>query len=162
MKFVESNKPGFDIINIMPAVVLGRNELTTSVESFASGTNRYPLNVARGIDNTVKPLTAVVHVNDVAALHVLALNPDVKGNQNFIASAENVDWNDVSGIVMKKFPEAVEKGLLPLGGKIDGLKANFDGSKAQVAFGIKWIGFEEQLKDLTGHYLEILESEGSA
>jgi hypothetical protein len=87
MKFVESSKLGFDIINILPAVILGRNEMTTSLDSFSSGINRYPLNVARGIENNATPLTATVHANYCAALHVLVLNPDVEGNQDFITAS---------------------------------------------------------------------------
>ena len=136
--------------------------MTTSLDSFSSGTNRYPLNIARGIDNTATPLTATVHVNDCAALHVLVLNPDVKGNQDFVASAEDVNWDDVNGIAKRDFPQAVEKGLLPMGGRIEGLKAKIDASKTQAAFGIKWIAFEEQLRSVFGHYLEVLANEGSA
>jgi len=102
MKFVENNQPGFDIINIFPAAILGRNEMSTSLDSFSSGTNRYPLNGARGIENNATPLTATVHVNDCAAVHVLVLNSDIKGNQDFIASAGDVNWDDVNGIAKRE------------------------------------------------------------
>jgi len=48
-----------------------------------------------------------------------------------------------------------EKGLFPLGGKIEA-------SKTQAAFGIKWIAFEEQLRSVLGHYLAVLANERSS
>jgi hypothetical protein len=73
-----------------------------------------------------------------------------------------VDWDDVNGIAKRDFPQAVEKGLFLLGGKIEGLKAKIDASKTRAAFGIKWIAFEEQLRSVFGHYLEVLTNEGSS
>lgn len=59
-------------------MILGRNELSTSISDFSSGTNRYAMNIALGIDAPAPMLGATVHVNDAALLHVLALDEKVK------------------------------------------------------------------------------------
>jgi hypothetical protein len=69
-KFLTATRPRFDIVHILPAVILGRNELATSTEYFKSGTNRYVLNIALGIDAAAPMLGASVHVDDVGLLHV--------------------------------------------------------------------------------------------
>lgn len=53
----------------------------------------------------------MIHMNDVAKLHILALDPSVKGHQNFIAGSGGVAgqvWGDAIEIVNQQFPEAVE------------------------------------------------------
>ncbi|KAK9318898.1 hypothetical protein V1517DRAFT_349577, partial [Lipomyces orientalis] len=50
-QFSDENKPGFDVIHVLHSVILGRNELSTTVSDFASGTDRYVINIARGIDS---------------------------------------------------------------------------------------------------------------
>lgn len=158
-KFLQQTKPTFDIVHILPAVILGRNELVTSTSDFSSGTNRYVMNIALGIDAPAPMIGAAVHVNDVALLHVQALNEKVKvgetGVSNYIASGGSVRWSDVSGIIEKNFGKEDFK----LGGKMDTREAKFDTSETEKAFGTKWVGFEEQVKSVVGHYLELKAAE---
>jgi hypothetical protein len=64
IKFIAETKPGFDLINILPPVILGKNELITSSSSMATaGTNRYIINIITG--ETQPPVYTVsgsVHV----------------------------------------------------------------------------------------------------
>lgn len=63
MAFVSETKPGFDVINILPSVILGHNELTTSTTSMlSSGTNRLVASIVSGLDVASKPVGATVHV----------------------------------------------------------------------------------------------------
>jgi hypothetical protein len=63
MTFVSQTKPGFDIINILPSVILGYNELVTSTSSMAlAGTNRFVVGIINGVSQTATPIGATVHV----------------------------------------------------------------------------------------------------
>ena len=158
-RFLADNKPNFDVVHILPAVILGRNELASSTSDFASGTNRYAMNIALGIDAPAPMIGATVHVNDVGLLHVQALDENVKvgetGVRNFIASGGSVTWSDVSGIIENKFGKEGFK----LGGKMDTREVKFDTSLTEKVFGTKWVGFEEQVKSVVGHYLEVKAAE---
>ncbi|KAN0104873.1 NAD(P)-binding protein [Hyaloscypha variabilis] len=159
IKFLETTKPGFDVVHILPAVILGRNELATSTEDFKSGTNRYVLNIVLGVDAPAPMLGASVHVNDVGLIHVLALDEKITvgetGVRNFIASAGGVTWGDVNGVVRERFHEEVEKGVLKLGGKLDTKVVNFDTRTTNGVFGLKWKGFEDQVESVVSAYLSV-------
>ena len=154
-KFLAEKKPSFDVVHILPAVILGRNELATSTSDFSSGTNRYAINIALGIDAPAPMIGATVHVNDVGLLHVQALNEKVEtgetGVRNFVASGGSVKWSDVSGIIEKDFA----KDSFKLGGKLDTRVVTFDTTETEKTFGTKWVNFEGQVKSVVGHYLEL-------
>jgi hypothetical protein len=156
-KFLEDTKPGFDVVHILPAVILGRNELVTSTGDFKSGTNRYVINIVLGVDAPAPMLGASAHVNDVGLLHVLALDEKITvgetGVRNFIASAGSVTWDDVNGIVREKFPKEVGEGVFKLGGKLETKSVRFDTSTTDKVFGLKWEGFEDQVKSVVSAFL---------
>ena len=158
-KFLVEAKPSFDVVHILPAVILGRNELATSTSDFGSGTNRYAINIALGIDAPAPMIGATVHVNDVGLLHVQALDEKVEtgetGVKNFVASGGSVRWSDVSGIIEKEF----RKETFKLGGKMGTRAVKFNTSETERVFGTKWVGFEEQVKSVVGHYLEVKAAE---
>jgi nucleoside-diphosphate-sugar epimerase len=156
---MEDNRPGFDVIHVLPSVILGRNELSTVVSDFASGTNRYVINIALGLDSPTPMLGASVFVNDCAEIHVLALDDKVKGSQNFIATGGAVVWNDVSEIMKSGFSEEVKESVLKLGGKLDTKPLNLDASETDKVFRVKWATFEQQVKSVVGHYLEVVTDE---
>ncbi|KAL8776582.1 MAG: hypothetical protein Q9213_008218 [Squamulea squamosa] len=100
-----------------------------------------------------------VHVDDVAKIHIAALNPkiEVNGNEDFILNAggvEGMQWNDAKEIVKRRFPEAVERGLLPCKGETETRAMRVDGGKAERVFGFEYKGFEEQIVSVVGWYLE--------
>jgi hypothetical protein len=150
-------------VHILPAVILGRNELATSTEDFKSGTNRYVLNMVHGVDAAAPMLGASVHVEDVGRLHVLALDERVKvgetGVRNFIASAGSVRWSDVDGIVREKFGGEVEKGGFKLGGKLETKSVRFDTRTTDEIFGVNWKGFEDQVESVVSAFLEVKREE---
>ena len=110
--------------------------------------------------NTESPsLGTTVHVNDVAKVHILALNPEVQGNQDFAANSGGLKgtvWSDAIEIVRRRFPEAVKDGRLPANGKALTKKTTFDPSKSEKVLGIKFLDYEEQVVSVTEHYLELL------
>ena len=98
---------------------------------------------------------ATVFVNDCAELHVRALDEKVNGDQNFIASAGPVVWNDVNEIVKNEFGEKARECGLKLGGKMDTRRLDFDATETNKEFRVDWVPFEEQVKSVVGHYLEV-------
>lgn len=106
-----------------------------------------------------------VSVHDTAKIHVLALDPKIEGNQNFITAGDGVEgvvWEDALEIVKRKFPEAVKSGVLPLGGKQPTRKVRVDAKRTEEVFGIKFEGLEEQVESVVGHYLKLVEVEAGA
>ncbi|KAL8865710.1 MAG: hypothetical protein Q9198_009195 [Flavoplaca austrocitrina] len=161
-EFLQTTKPHFTIINIMPSFVVGKHELLTTPEDIIGPktSNVVPLApiFAEGMPFPCPGTT--VHIDDVANVHIAALDPKIEGNQDFILDAgglEGIRWDDAKEIVKRRFPEAVEKGLLPLQGSSATRDSKVDGSKAERVFGLKYKDFEEQIVSIVGQYLEAVE-----
>jgi len=85
------------------------------------------MNIAPGIDAPNAMIGATVHVDDVALIHVLAIDEEkvaVKQRErdgvkvrDFIASASSVDRSEVNEMIRhdEEFKDAVESGVLKLG-----------------------------------------------
>jgi nucleoside-diphosphate-sugar epimerase len=156
---MKENKPTFDVIHILPSVILGRNELSTVPSDFASGTNRYVINIALGHEAPTPMVGATVFIDDCAEIHVLALDEKVKGNQNFITNGGEVVWNDVSDIVKNGFGMELKECGLQLGGRMDTKPLDLDASETEKIFGMEWVSFREQVKSVVGHYLAVVTGE---
>ncbi|KAL8839134.1 MAG: hypothetical protein Q9205_004333 [Flavoplaca limonia] len=161
-EFLQTAKPHFTIINIMPSFAVGKHELLTTPEDIIGPktSNVVPLApiFAEGMPFPCPGTT--VHIDDVANVHIAALDPKIEGNQDFILDAgglEGIKWDDAKEIVKRRFPEAVEKGLLPLQGSSATRDSKVDGSKAERVFGLKYKDFEEQIVSIVGQYLEAVE-----
>jgi len=155
-EFIDKEKPAFSIINIMPTFVIGKNELATTRQAVASGSNRIALTPLLGDQNPEGIPSFVSHVDDVAFVHIAALDPKIGGNQNFGVNYDTngIQWDDAIEIVKKHFPQAVEQGVFPLGGHLKSLPGPFDASRTEKVFGIKFKNFEEQIISLAGAYIE--------
>jgi nucleoside-diphosphate-sugar epimerase len=159
-EFMREKKPEFDVINIMPSFVIGDNELITDAGLLCDGTVKAALAQILGKDSGWGPTPSTsVHVEDVAKLHVLALDPKIAGNQSFLASSEGVNgttWSDAIGIVNRNFPEAVRKGILPNNGTAITKRTRINASRTEEVFGIKFQSYEEQVKTVVKQYLSLL------
>jgi len=154
--FIQTESPAFDIIHIHPAFTIGRNELALNAKAVLKGSNDTPLGHILGAKlDTPRPCGSV-HLYDVAKLHILALNPKVKGGQSFLAATVNV-WNDSLDIVKKHFPQAVKDGKLPANGDQPTLNLKFDVSRTEEVLSFKLQDYEAQVVDVTEQYLELLE-----
>ena len=109
-----------------------------------------------GLDAPTPMLGASVFVNDCAEVHVRALDGNVKGNQNFIASGGAVVWNDVNKIVQHEFSQEIKENVLKLGGKLDTRPLTLDVGETDEAFKVEWTPFEKQVKSVVGHYIEVV------
>jgi nucleoside-diphosphate-sugar epimerase len=157
-EFVAQKKPQFDVINIMPSVVVGKNELVTNLPDFFHGTNKVVFGAVLGVKADFPFSGTTIDLTDVARLHVDALKPEIAGNQDFPASAgglEGVVLNDALEIVAKHFPKEVAAGLLPNNGSTPTLHLAIDTSKTEKAFGFKFVGLEKQVVEIAEHYIQL-------
>jgi nucleoside-diphosphate-sugar epimerase len=160
-EWVKHERPVFDVVHVHPSCVVGRDELHNSRQYLrSSGTNKYIVNVAIGVDNPHPAPSATVHVQDVARVHVGALKATIPGNTSYVVTSNDSpdthngnNFNDVSRIVAKYFPEAISKGVLPNNGRQSFKVVRFDASLTEKLFGFTHLSWEEQVKDVIDQYL---------
>ncbi|KAI9808629.1 MAG: hypothetical protein M1825_003780 [Sarcosagium campestre] len=157
-EFVARKKPSFEVSNIMPGFVIGKDELVTDVRDFKRGTNIVAFGPVLGAKSGPTAGNSA-HVDDVALMHVLSLDPSIAPGQNFAASAEGLEgtkWETTTEIVARHFPDAVAKGVLPNNGTNSTKPLRFDAREAESILGFRFKSFEEQVISITQHYLELL------
>jgi nucleoside-diphosphate-sugar epimerase len=155
-------KHQFDIVNLLPAVVFGKNELVTSTEEFiSSGTNQILMKMPLGLDNPLPITSATVHLHDVALAHVRALDRNIPAGSYALNSNwhNGTNFDHTAAIVARYFPRAVEKGILKNSGRTITLPLRFDASKTEEIFGMSFKGYDEQVKSVVEHWLDLYEAE---
>ncbi|KAI9776495.1 MAG: hypothetical protein M1839_009529 [Geoglossum umbratile] len=151
--WIRKNQPEFDVIHLHPSFVEGRNDLALTPRDAVKGTNALILGIALG-KKLGSTASTSVHNEDVARAHVQALDPDILGNASYILS-QKASWADVRAIVQRRFPDAVQKRILPNNGSADTHDVPVDTSATEMMFGFTHLGFEEQVNSVVGHYLEL-------
>jgi nucleoside-diphosphate-sugar epimerase len=163
-KFIADNKPQFDIVNLLPSVVLGPEDLATGTSTLLVGTRAMLLPVLQGSKLEMPLVGTPVHVDDVARAHVDAIKSSIPGNADYVLSSdgeEGIEWDSMTDIARKYFPEEVKSGLLPLGGTLPTRKWRLDVSNTDRVFGWKCRSFDETMRDLIGQYVGFLKEEQS-
>jgi nucleoside-diphosphate-sugar epimerase len=155
-----ANTLSFDVIHLHPAFVEGRNDLATTPKAALTGTNKLLLGMVLGKKFEAPIAGATVHVDDVARVHVQALNQNVPGNMSYILS-HPTEWNDAQDIVQRHFSHAVEKRVVPNCGFVETMELSIDVSLTEDVFG-PHMNFEEQVKSVVGHYVELRMRNSSA
>jgi nucleoside-diphosphate-sugar epimerase len=157
VRWMEEHRPTFDLVYVLPAYAQGRNELVTRKEDVHNGSNDVMIDLVLGNKSSTPRYACTVLVDDVAKVEVAALDQQkVKGGDCLIASpAKGIVWNDVNDIVRKLFPEAVQKGILPLGGEQASFTVDYDVAYTEEVTGVKFVGLEEQVKSAVGQYVEL-------
>ncbi|KAK0757269.1 hypothetical protein N5P37_009988 [Trichoderma harzianum] len=163
--FIEKKKPHFDFVHLLPSVVFGPDERippSGSVDELLKDNRAAVLAPALdGSTNSSFPFVGVpVHVADVARAHVDAVDSArIPGNTEYILSSdtpEGVVWDrDVAAVAKKYFPGEVQSKLLPLEGTLPCIKWRLDGDATEKAFGWKFIGFEQTIRELLAQYLKL-------
>ncbi|KAI9800756.1 MAG: hypothetical protein M1833_003173 [Piccolia ochrophora] len=160
--FIEREKPAFDLISVLPTFLVGRNELVTNANDITKGSNGVAFGAVLGNKSPVQIAGQSVHVDDAAKIHVLSLDPAiVTGHDVFLADSGDLDgttWDDAKDIVARHFPDAVANGVLPNNGTQPTQRAPLDASKAERTFNIRFVGYEEQIKSVTQHYLDLVKA----
>ncbi|KAG9530409.1 NAD(P)-binding protein, partial [Aureobasidium melanogenum] len=155
-QWMAEHKPNFDIVNVCPTYVQGRNELATSPADLMSTSNVLFLRMALGVAPKDSPaeIASVVHIEDVAAIHIAALNKDRIPAGEYLFGQE-VQWNDVNEITKDLFPEQVAQGLLPCTSDIPTKSVVCSKEKTERIFDIELKPVEDMVEDLMEQYLEL-------
>lgn len=156
-EYVRTQRLHFDINHIGPSFTVGKDELATTRAEILAGTNGAALGHVVGAAREMKTPSSSVFVNDVARMHVLALDSKVAGGQFFLGVSEgsNTRWEEAFDIVRKHFPEAVESGIFPLNGENATKRFIVDNEYTKKVLGIEFAGFEEQVKSVAEQYLAL-------
>ncbi|KAK2591888.1 hypothetical protein QQS21_010412 [Conoideocrella luteorostrata] len=155
--FMQTAKPSFNVINVLPAYVVGRDETVTDASAIAKGSNGLVMGPLLGYPRDYPIGGRTVHLDDGAKMHVLSLEPKVEGNQDFLAAAEGIEWADSFEIVKRRYPKAYAEGVF----KFESISkpvtttANVDAGKATRVLGVEFKGFEEQVVSVVDHFLEL-------
>ena len=160
-EFMEREKPSFEFVNLLPALVFGPDELATNTQELMAGGNGLVLGCLMGAQ-IPEMIGASVHVDDVARAHVDGLKQSVPGNRDYILSSdapEGIEWEDMMEIVKKSFPDAVGKGVFKLQGSMPTRPWRLETTDTEEAFGWKHISLEETVKSLVEQYLGFVEVE---
>ncbi|KAJ2902026.1 hypothetical protein MKZ38_001119 [Zalerion maritima] len=154
-KFVEEEKPGWDLATICPPLVFG--PLAHHIDSLleVNTSNERIVGLAEGHwkENGIPP-TAVyfwVDVRDVAKAHIQATLVSEAGGKRFLVTAGYFCHDDMVEAVGKEFPSLKEKlpqvgtenGVLPPADKI----CKVDNERATKVLGIDWIGIGKSTVD---------------
>lgn len=161
-KFIEEKKPHFDIVGLLPSVVLGPEDLATGTSTLLVGTRAMLMPVLQGAKLEMPLVGTPVHVDDVARAHVDAIKPSIPGNADYVLSSdgeEGIEWDCMTDIARKYFPNEVESGLLALGGSMPTRKWRLDVSTTEKAFGWKCAPFDKTMHDLIEQYVGFLKTE---
>ena len=156
-EYVRAQRPRFEINHIGPSFTVGKDELATTRAEILAGTNGAALGHVVGAAKGLTTPSTSVFVNDVARMHVLALDPKVAGGQFFlgVSEASNTRWEEAFDIVKKHFPKAVESGVFPLSGDNTTKRLIFDNKYTKKVLRIEFAGFEEQVKSVAEQYLAL-------
>lgn len=156
--FVRNNKTSFDIVNIGPSFVAGKDELITDAKDIALGTNGPIAAIMLGNKASGPLPSTTVHVDDVAFMHVKALDSSIPA-AFYIADSEGyagTQWGHAARIIAEAFPKAVAKGVVSKDGLQPTMWNRVDASLAEKTFGFKFAGYDKQVQSVVGHYLELI------
>ncbi|KAK3376536.1 hypothetical protein B0T24DRAFT_221844 [Lasiosphaeria ovina] len=152
-EWMERERPAFDVVYLHPGFVLGRNDAAKTHAQAMQGTNSAVLALLLG--KKFGPYAgATVHADDVARAHVASLNPAVLGNQSYILS-QPTRWNDARKIAEREFADAFKTKALVKGGSVATMHLPIDTSLTDETFGFTFASYEEQVKSVVSHYLEL-------
>lgn len=152
-KFVEEEKPNFDLVTICPPLVFGPPaQLLNSLSSINFSNERF-VGLIQGKWKDEIPVSFGVPYwvdgRDVALAHIAAFEKPAAGGKRFLSIAGKFSNRDIADIARKNFPEL--KDVLPAedvkGGDYPPVVPAWDSSRATEILGIKWIDFEKSTVD---------------
>ncbi|KAK1995019.1 NAD dependent epimerase/dehydratase [Colletotrichum falcatum] len=152
--WIARERPSFEVVHLHPSFVIGRNDVATTTAEAMRGTNAVILATLLGKKWGCSFAGATVHVDDVARAHVRALSPSVPGDRSYVLSTR-ARWNDAKLIAKRAFPEAVERKLVCSSGSVGTVAIDFDASATEAVFGFRLRGFEDQVRSVVAHYVEL-------
>lgn len=162
--FVETHKPHFETIQILPGVIIGADDRAASTADLRNNTPQWALRLSPLLgEKQSEPMVSIpVDVVDVARAHVDAMKPSIAGNTDYVLcveSSESIVWDDMIEMAKEHFPERAGSKEMPLGGTLPTTKFGVDSKETERAFGWEFNTFENTMKSMIGQYLDLLDEE---
>jgi nucleoside-diphosphate-sugar epimerase len=158
-KFVEQEKPNFDIATINPPLVFGPVvHYLNSLEAINTSNQRMR-NLIRGdMKEKLAPSGTFlwVDVRDVALAHVRAIEVPEAGGERFFVTAGFFTNKDIADVIRESHPE-LESKLPPKDSPSDLPKDiyGYDNSKSQNVLGIKYVPLKKTVVDTVDSLLAV-------
>lgn len=154
----------FELVHVLPAFIIGRDETVTNASQIAKGSNGVVM--ASLLGHPRPPVGgASVHLDDIAEMHLRALTVDTQGGKyvDFLGcctDSQTVQWTDAYEIVKRRYPQAVEAGLVKF---VDAENAAtlpnpISNKRAREVMGIQFKSYEEQVVSVMDHFLELVQA----
>ncbi|KAL7919988.1 hypothetical protein ACQKWADRAFT_299835 [Trichoderma austrokoningii] len=163
--FLSQKKPHFDIIQLLPSVVLGPDDWAMDLQTFFVGTRAMVVPIVQGKVMEAPLVGVPVFVDDVALAHVDAIKSSVPGNNDYILSSDTpdgIEWNSILDIAQRYFPQEVERGLLQCTGSLPTRRWKLDASETEKAFGWKFTSFEDMMRKQLQQYIRLAKASGDS
>jgi nucleoside-diphosphate-sugar epimerase len=152
-EFMSTHKPHFTLVNIMPGFVFGAHELATETDAGTHGSNKILMSILGKKGRAEGCVGTVVHVDDVARIHVQALDQElVVGNNSFLATSLVDDLDEAKEIVRRCYGERVEKGVLECEGSKRTCRLRMDASATEDVFG-PFLSYERMVRSVVDEFL---------
>jgi len=127
--YVREEDVGFDVVNMIVNLVMGRDECVADVADLTSrSSNAVLAHFLTGKTSDVAWPGNGVYGKDVAVAHVRALDPLIRGNQAFVLT-QVFQWDEAIAIAKKHYPEAMAAGILRDDGQLPTTELKWDISK---------------------------------
>lgn len=150
---VKENSTRFDVINILPGHVLGIDARATTSASLSASSNATLVGVITGMMLPEK--TAMfAHLDDVVEAHIKALDPSIKGNQDFAVCVPG-KYNDIITLAKRNIPKGFESGTLTEGNHPSEI-LTWDSTPTEAVLGMKFQDLEAQVMDTGCQFLKLL------
>jgi len=162
LDFIKTKNPHYEVTNIFPSLVMGKNELASTTAAAGSGSNVLMMGVLLGEHAPMPYSGTTVHVEDVAFVHVKALDPEIPGNEKFATNSNGIGgtvWEEANEIVKRLFPEAVRDGILKADGTCAAERVRFDARRTEEVMGFRFRGWEEQGVSQARWYIDLAKRE---
>jgi len=159
--FVEQQKPHFETVQLLPGVIIGRDERATTVAELHRDMPQCSLRMAPILGETQRNAmaSAPVDVEDVARAHIDAIKDSVPGNTDYVLTTgptAEIVWDDMFGFANKYFTEKVGRKGMPLNGTLPTMKWLVDTTETEKAYDWQFKIFERTMKKMIGQYIKLL------
>lgn len=157
-KFLEEEKPNFDIATICPPMVFGPIvHYLNSLEGINTSNARIRDMVQGKMKDGLAPSGTYlwVDVRDVAFAHVAAMEKPEAGNNRFFVTNGFYSNGEIAEVIYKEFPDLQSK--LPEDRKSDKPSDlyDYDNSKSLKVLGIKYHSLDQSISDCAKSLLEV-------
>jgi nucleoside-diphosphate-sugar epimerase len=163
-KFVEEEKPSFDLVAINPPMIFGPFLPKTAERMTIKDLNESNARIYNGYLKSSKDgelphnaLTVYVDVRDMATAHRLAIEKPDAGGKRFIVSAREISAQKICDLLRSSFPELEERTPLGKPGTSDIPEGAYGVSneKAVSILGLQYRSDEECFVELGRQLLEL-------